>query len=126
MGFASSVVRPDGIVRERAPRKLIERVYGRDKYTCVDCGHAGEPAKVPGSIQAYYKQSLAEGGEHTLSNMITVCYACRLKRNKLRHPPRWPRRPPRTRSDAENNHRRDDAGDRRRDIQVAGGTAGIG
>ena len=72
---------PNGLIETRIPPKLRQEVYERDDYTCKDCGHKGEPGRKKGSIQACHLKPLREGGEHIVDNLITVCYACRKKRD---------------------------------------------
>jgi 5-methylcytosine-specific restriction endonuclease McrA len=60
---------------------LRKAVYERDNYSCRDCGHKGKPGKSKGSIQAHHIKPMAVGVEHTLGNLITVCFDCHRKRH---------------------------------------------
>ena len=79
--LAPSVIRPNGMIKSRIPLQLRNAVYERDRYTCRDCGLEGKPGRSKGSIQAYHVRSLREGGEHSLENLVTVCYSCRKRRD---------------------------------------------
>jgi 5-methylcytosine-specific restriction endonuclease McrA len=59
-------------------------VYERDNFTCRDCGLKGSPGKGEGSVQAFHLKPIRDGGEHTLDNLLTLCYACRRHRERLR------------------------------------------
>jgi len=87
--LSPSVIRPNGMIESRIPPRLRKAVYERDKYTCQDCGRQGEPGRTSGSIQAYHVVPVREGGEHAVSNLVTVCYDCR----KVRDAERRRRRP---------------------------------
>lgn len=82
--LSASVIRPNGRIVFRAPASVRRAVYQRDDYTCRDCAHRGIPGKGEGAIQAFHLKPVREGGEHTLDNLITLCYECRRTREKLR------------------------------------------
>src|SRR5690349_1199069 len=82
--LSASVIRPNGRIVFRAPAKVRREVYQRDNFTCRDCGHRGTTGKGEGSIQAFHLKPIRDGGEHTVDNLITLCYACRRKREMLR------------------------------------------
>jgi 5-methylcytosine-specific restriction endonuclease McrA len=82
--ISSKVIRPNGLIESRIPPTVRKAVYERDDFTCKDCGTKGKPGRTRGSIQAYHLLPLREGGEHTLDNLITVCYSCRKRRDDER------------------------------------------
>jgi len=64
--------------------KLIrEAVFRRDKYTCRKCGRSRmDKGFIP---ECHHVISVAEGGNHHLSNLVTLCTICHEEEtNKLR------------------------------------------
>ena len=82
--ISSKVIRPNGLIESRIPPAIRKAVYERDDFTCRDCGTKGIPGRTKDSIQAYHIVAVREGGEHTLENLITVCYTCRKRRDEER------------------------------------------
>ena len=82
--LSASVIRPNGRIVFRAPANIRREVYHRDNFTCRDCGHQGTTGKGEGSIQAFHLKPIRDGGEHSLDNLITLCYSCRRNRERIR------------------------------------------
>gem|GEM_PF-6042078 len=78
------VIRSNGIVEDKAPRPVRRAVYERDHYTCRDCGRVGTPGTRAGDIQAFHLVAVRSGGDHSVDNMITLCTACRRRRDRSR------------------------------------------
>jgi len=90
--ISPNVIRPSGLIETRVPAALRKAVYERDQYTCRDCGLTGKPGRQQGSIQVYHVVSLRDGGEHSLENLVTVCYACRKRRDEEKRKAKQPSR----------------------------------
>ncbi|MFQ5881363.1 MAG: HNH endonuclease signature motif containing protein [Candidatus Methylomirabilales bacterium] len=56
------------------------RVMERERFRCVECGQ-------PGSL-VHHKRSLAEGGDHSLSNLRLLCRPCHERQTKPVEPRR--------------------------------------
>jgi len=82
--LSASVIRSNGSIVFRAPAIIRRAVYERDSFTCRECGFHGEPGRGEGSIQAFHLKPVREGGEHTLDNLVTLCYVCRGRHEKRR------------------------------------------
>jgi 5-methylcytosine-specific restriction endonuclease McrA len=50
--------------------EIRKRVYERDSYTCQQCGATNT------ELHAHHKQPIADGGEHEIDNLQTVCCDC--------------------------------------------------
>ncbi|WP_321112976.1 HNH endonuclease [Halorussus salinisoli] len=51
------------------------KVYRRDEWTCQNCGKKGGP-KGETQLEAHHIVPVGVGGNHSLSNLVTLCHAC--------------------------------------------------
>lgn len=49
---------------------LRRKCYAKDDYTCQNCGDEDT------ELHAHHQTPVAEGGEHTLDNLTTLCKSC--------------------------------------------------
>ena len=55
-------------------------ILERDKYTCRDCGHQGQPKDH--SLHVHHIFPYRLGGEHVPGNLVTLCALCHQKRDR--------------------------------------------
>ncbi len=60
--------RPDKKRRDSAWKRLSRAVLERDSHTCQGCGHRAQ--------KFMHMHHVAEGGDDSLDNLITLCVAC--------------------------------------------------
>ncbi len=66
----------DGTEPFNRTRHVFDSVLKRAKGCCERCGQQASPDQPDSKLQPHYIQSLSEGGEHSIKNMVALCPAC--------------------------------------------------
>jgi 5-methylcytosine-specific restriction endonuclease McrA len=61
--------------RPRITEKVRRKVLVRDQFQCVECQSREK-------LQVHHLLAVAEGGLNKISNMITLCLPCHIKRHE--------------------------------------------
>lgn len=66
----------DGVEPFNRKKNVFESVLRRAAGCCERCGQAAGAETAVGELSAYHIEPLAEGGEHSIKNVVAVCQAC--------------------------------------------------
>ena len=64
--------------RKCIPKSRRNRIYERDSYSCIYCGHSMEDGA---SLTLDHIIPLCSGGSRLDTNLVTACLTCNRKRN---------------------------------------------